>query len=109
MPSFFAAGLQVPFPNFTAGPPPAGAPRPTTNRARPRPLACSLGLTLIAGGQTWGSSPLPDKTDALLSTMQQEMQRAQTSLSKLDPAPYFLSYSVYDQSASVAIGAQGGL
>jgi predicted Zn-dependent protease len=80
-----------------------------TNRFRPRSLASILGLALIAGGQTWGSSPLTDKTDALLSTMQQEIERAQTSLSKLDPAPYFLSYSVYDQSASVAIGAQGGL
>ena len=39
------------------------------------------------------------KTDVLLSSMQEELQRAQFSLGKLDPAPYFLSYSVYDQSS----------
>ncbi len=41
--------------------------------------------------------------------MQDEMQRAQTSLGKLDPAPYFLSYSVYDQTSSLAVGSQGSL
>jgi len=44
-----------------------------------------------------------------LSTMQDEMQRAQTSLWTLDPAPYFLSYSVYDQSLAMAVGSQGSL
>ena len=47
--------------------------------------------------------------DVLLSTMQQEMQRAQTSLGKLDPAPYFVSYSVYDQSMAVVVGSEGSL
>ena len=50
-----------------------------------------------------------DKTDVLLTTMQEELQRAQTSLSKLDPAPYFVSYSVYDQSVTIAVGSQGSL
>jgi TldD protein len=50
-----------------------------------------------------------DKADLLLSTMQAEMQRAQGSLGKLDPAPYFMSYSVYDQSIVLAIGSQGSL
>lgn len=57
---------------------------------------------------SWGASPA-DKPDALLSTMQAELQRAQAGLGKLDPAPYFLSYSVYDQSVAVAVGSQGGL
>ena len=50
-----------------------------------------------------------EKTDVLLTTMQEELQRAQTSLGKLDPAPYFLSYSVYDQSVAIAVGSQGSL
>jgi TldD protein len=50
-----------------------------------------------------------DKPDDLLSTMQTELLRAQTSLGKLDPAPYFLSYSVYDQDISLAMGTQGSL
>src|SRR5579864_6202153 len=41
--------------------------------------------------------------------MQEELQRAQTSLGKLDPAPYFLSYSVHDQSMAVAVGSEGSL
>jgi predicted Zn-dependent protease len=41
--------------------------------------------------------------------MQQEMQRAQTSLWKLDPAPYFLSYSIYDSRIRMAFGSQGKL
>src|SRR5215831_4650900 len=51
----------------------------------------------------------PDKPDVLLTAMQEELQRAQTDLGKLDPAPYFLSYSVYDQSVAIAVGSQGSL
>lgn len=41
--------------------------------------------------------------------MQRELQRAQTDLGKLDPAPYFLSYSVYDQHVAIVIGSEGSL
>lgn len=41
--------------------------------------------------------------------MQQELRRANDNLSKLDPAPYFLSYSIEDKSLTVAIGSQGSL
>lgn len=63
----------------------------------------------LTGILCWPSSAPADKQDILLSTMQAELQRAQTSLGKLDPAPYFLSYSVYDQSVAVAVGSEGGL
>jgi len=87
------------------------------NRSGHRTLGCILGFGLcvfvcaLAGVQAWAASAPTDKekTDALLSTMQAEMQRAQASLGKLDPAPYFLSYSVYDQSIVVAVGSQGSL
>lgn len=49
------------------------------------------------------------KPDLLLSTMQQELQRAQTSLSKLDPAPYFLSYSVHDRHDQIVTATVGSL
>ena len=68
-------------------------------------LACAL----LTGIPCWAASPPGEKPDVLLTTMQQELQRAQTSLGKLDPAPYFLSYSVYDQSMSVAVGSEGSL
>jgi TldD protein len=66
---------------------------------------------LAADVRTWAASTPADKdkTDVLLSTMQEEMRRAQSSLGKLDPAPYFLSYSVNDQSIVVAVGSQGSL
>jgi len=87
------------------------------NRSGHRILGCifTIVIALSAGVQPWAAAADADtgkdkdKTDALLSTMQEEMQRAQTSLGKLDPAPYFLSYSVYDQSIVLAVGSQGSL
>ncbi len=78
-----------------------------------RARRCILVIALAAGAQSRAASGSADaekaKTDVLLSTMQAEMQRAQSSLGKLDPAPYFLSYSVYDQSLVIAVGSQGSL
>lgn len=54
-----------------------------------------------AAAEKWG--------DVLLSTMQQEAQRAATLLAKSDPAPYFLSYSVYDQEAAFLVATYGGM
>jgi len=58
-----------------------------------------------------GSAPaaVANSKDILLSTMQQELQRAQGELGKLDPAPYFMSYGVHDESMQVAVGSQGSL
>src|ERR1051325_10401946 len=53
---------------------------------------------------------LPRSDDqALVGAMQQELKRAHESLGKLDPAPYFLSYSVYDQNSAFAVATQGSL
>jgi TldD protein len=68
-----------------------------------------LGTVLVATAHAGVTASAEEKSDMLLSTMQQELQRAQASLGKLDPAPYFLSYSVYDQSVSTAVGSQGAL
>jgi len=65
-------------------------------------------VVFVLATPSWAASPA-DQPDVLLSTMQAELLRAQSSLSKLNPAPYFLSYSVYDQSVAVATGTQGGL
>lgn len=74
-------------------------------RAFARGLATILSLAVASSA----SSPGNDKPDVLLSTMQDEMQRAQTNLGKLNPAPYFLSYSVYDNSIAMVVGSQGTL
>src|SRR5882724_9856192 len=47
--------------------------------------------------------------DVLLSTMQRELHRATKDLEQLDPAPYFVSYSVYDQEGTVVVGGLGSL
>jgi len=77
-----------------------------------RPCASLLLLftfELLTGIPCWAASPPGEKPDVLLTAMQEELQRAQTSLGKLDPAPYFLSYSVYDQSMALAVGSEGSL
>ena len=43
----------------------------------------------------------------VLTTMQQELQRATTSLAKTDPAPYYVSYAVTD-SDETAVAASNG-
>jgi TldD protein len=82
------------------------------NRISCRVLGCTLAILLsasVSAGTPPAVSEKSDKPDLLLTTMQQELQRAQTSLAKLDPATYFLSYSVFDQTMSSAVGSQGAL
>src|SRR5262245_57443132 len=50
---------------------------------------------------------VPDSV--LLKTMQQELDRAMTSLSKADPAPYFISYAVNEESGAVVMASTGAL
>jgi len=69
----------------------------------------AFSLCLAPGNRSAASAPLAQKDDVLLSTMQRELQRAQASLGTLDPAPYFLSYSVYDQSRWTVLCIQGSL
>src|SRR6266478_5567027 len=62
-----------------------------------------------------GENPSATKTapakagDPILKVMEAELSRATTSLSKADPAPYFVSYTVNDQDIVVLVGAYGSL
>lgn len=47
--------------------------------------------------------------DAMLQTMQSELSRAKADLAKSDPAPYYLSYTAYDQDTIFIAGAYGAL
>jgi TldD protein len=51
-------------------------------------------------------STLPDP---ILKVMQAELKRASTDLAKSDPAPYYMSYTVYDQTSIVLAGSYGSL
>ncbi len=64
--------------------------------------------SLAAFAFTCSAIPLGDPdSEMLLGTMQQELTRAQSSLAKSDPAPYFISYAVFDHE-NVAINASEG-
>jgi len=52
---------------------------------------------VVAGEKDKPAAKAAPAADALLQTMQAELNRAKTDLGKSDPAPYFLSYTVYDQ------------
>ena len=48
-------------------------------------------------------------SDALLDSMQSELQRASASLSRSDPPAYFLSYSAYDGDSVTIVASYGSL
>jgi TldD protein len=45
----------------------------------------------------------------LMRTLQQELNRAMTSLGKADPVPYFMSYAANDESADVIAASNGAI
>jgi predicted Zn-dependent protease len=47
--------------------------------------------------------------DPIMQVMQSELSRATSALGKSDPAPYYLSYTVYDQHMVVLVGSYGSL
>jgi TldD protein len=48
-------------------------------------------------------------SDPVLDALQTELNRAKMSLAKGDPAPYYVSFTVYDQDQIMIAGAYGGL
>lgn len=73
-------------------------------------LALPPGLTAADGltDSTPASAPAA-APDLLMSTMKAELTRATAALAKSDPAPYYLSYTVYDQSLIILAGSYGSL
>jgi predicted Zn-dependent protease len=57
------------------------------------------------------SDPKPENAvpDPVMKIMQNELQRATAGLAKADPAPYYIGYTVYDQTSVVLAGAYGSL
>src|SRR5260370_35027907 len=45
----------------------------------------------------------------LMRTLQQELNRAMTSLGKADPVPYFMSYAANDEAADVIAASNGAI
>jgi predicted Zn-dependent protease len=66
--------------------------------------------TLFVAPALVGQTATQGATDpVLLRTLQQELDRAMTSLHKADPAPYFISYAGNEEFGSVIIGSNGAL
>src|SRR5256885_2650342 len=76
-------------------------------------MAVQLAWTPFAAATTETSgektAPVKVATDLVLKVMQGELSRATTSLAKSEPAPYFVSYTVNDQSIIVLVGSYGSL
>ena len=77
-----------------------------------RNLSCVLSFFVFVGifsaiplGVFSASAP----ENALLATMQRELQRATTSLAKTDPAPYYLSYAVTDSNGTAVVASNGAV
>ncbi|HTQ97114.1 MAG TPA: hypothetical protein VMH89_09915, partial [Candidatus Acidoferrum sp.] len=73
-------------------------------------LALQLAGLPLAMPAATGDKPAPSATpDTVLTTMKTELNRAKLDLAKSDPAPYFLSYTVYDQDQILIAAAYGGI
>jgi len=66
-------------------------------------------LPCASAGSDTNRAAAAAAADPILATMQTELNRAKTDLAKSDPAPYFLSYTVYDQDQIMIAAAYGGL
>ena len=77
------------------------------NRIRFSIFLLLLAAFCAGGILTWSAPPADKGEGVLLSTLQEELDRAKTSLANSDPAPYFISYEVYDQRSLAVAGTYG--
>jgi len=79
-----------------------------TNRNRSlRRIILPAVLTFALAASAAG--PAASNSDTLLATMQKELARAKTDLAKTDPAPYFISYTAYDQIEVQIVASYGAM
>jgi len=72
-------------------------------------MAAQLAAYPLAAAPADADKPAKGLPDAVLQAMQGELNRAKTDLAKSDPAPYFLSYTAYDQDQVFIAAAYGAL
>jgi len=72
-------------------------------------LAAQLAEAPLATAAAGKVDEKKSSSDLVLKTMQGELARATTELGKTDQPPYYMSYTVYDQSYVVLVGAYGSL
>jgi predicted Zn-dependent protease len=76
----------------------------------PKSLLSGLLLAALLVSAAWGQANSSRNTETvLMRTLQQELDRAMSSLSKADPAPYFISYSANEESGGVIVASNGAI
>ena len=74
-----------------------------------RPKIYSCASLIIALLTILTAAAENSKSPVVLATAEQELQRAHSDLGKLDPAPYFISYTIHDNSFALVIASEGSL
>jgi TldD protein len=73
-------------------------------------LALQLGCVLpVIASNAPATVKAAPAADPVLETMKAELNRATAELAKSEQSPYYVSYTVYDQSFVVLVGAYGSL
>ena len=84
-------------------------PRRTRRLATSWLLAAQLTCLPLVAAPAAADKATTKPADALLQIMKSELDRARKDLAKSDPAPYFLSYTIYDQDQILIAASYGGL
>ena len=84
-------------------------PRLTRRLATSWLLAAQLSCLPLVAAPAAADKATTKPADALLQIMKSELDRAKKDLAKSDPAPYFLSYTIYDQDQILIAASYGGL
>jgi predicted Zn-dependent protease len=67
-------------------------------------------LTALVASTGWAqAAPHGGADSVLMRTLQQELDRAMSSLAKSDPAPYFISYAANEETGAVVAASQGAI
>jgi len=72
-------------------------------------LATQLVCLPLAAAPATADKTTTKSADPLLQIMKAELDRAKADLTKSDPGPYYLSYTVYDQDQILIAASYGGL
>ena len=72
-------------------------------------LLIAIPTALFSQKPPTGETAATGSDNLLLATMEKELRRGQSELSKQDPAPYFASYNVTDGESLAILSAQGAI
>src|SRR6202044_2208209 len=76
---------------------------------RPRVLVTAITILAAALGALAAAKPTPPPMPAVLTAMQDELDRSMAAMSKGEPPDYFISYTVADREYSEVSGSNGAL